>query len=291
MDEYDEDYKNMRQMRNKLWIFAWTRSAGIYLGSAYALWWIKNQVMDGWNHAFGTHSAATATTPTVGNTVIATPGAPWSSLVLDPAFGPNGDLLKTQIFNGDVTKFNAFVAKIQNIPSGSHSEKLWSVFKDMYGTDQLANTKTHDFFNLFSSRITDMPASAQQELIRLWTNFNLHSGHQISDLMTSRWYHGMVTQQADINTLLAWFKSWAIDLNNLPVWWTKETAANVLFCNAQWDQLTDLIFDAVKSWGWLPPLPPQPPLPPVWHGNFLSFGVPTVWNEVNKFNKDKENNK
>jgi hypothetical protein len=56
----------------------------------------------------------------------------------------------------------------------------------MYGTDQLANAKTHDFFNLFSSQITDMPASAQQELIKLGTNVNLHSTTQISNLMTSR---------------------------------------------------------------------------------------------------------
>ena len=75
--------------------------------------------------------------------------------------------MKAQIFDGDVTKFNAFVAKIQTIPEGSNSERLWSIFRDMYGTDQLANAKTHEFFNLFASQITDMPISAQQELIRL----------------------------------------------------------------------------------------------------------------------------
>lgn len=298
MDEYDESYKNMRQMRAKLGIFAGTKSAAIYLGSAYALWWIKNQVVDIWDNIFGdSHNAAStaATSTTPGATVITTPPAtPGITTVLDPAFGPNGDILKAQIFNGDVTQFNTFVAKVQNIPVGSHSERLRSIFRDMYGTDQLANEKTHDFFNLFSSRITDMPASAQQELIRLWTNFNIHSGHQIADLMTSRWYHGMVTQQADINSLLAWFKSGAIDLNNLPAWWTKETACNVLFCNTHGDQLTDLIFDTAKS-GPIPgPIPWPIPGPTPWptpnprYKNFLSFWVPTVWNEVKKFNKNDQ---
>jgi hypothetical protein len=184
------------------------------------------------------------------------------------------------------------------------------IFKDMYGTDQLANQKTHEFFNLFSSQITDMPASAQQELIRLWANnFNLHSASQISDLMTSRGYHGMVTNQTDITNLLAGFKSGAIDLNTLPAWRTKETACNVLFCNTQGEQLTDLIFDKVSLLppvgpgpGPIPPLPPGPgPIPPVGPGpgpippgprgprydNFLSFGAPTVRNEVNKFNNNE----
>ena len=310
MDEYDRDYKKMRLMRGWLWVMAWTKSAWIYLGSAYALWWIKNHVMDARNNVFGTHNAvahtAATTTTTVTtanpNIIPSTPGT--TTMVLDPAFWPNGELLKAQIFNGDITKFNAFVAKVQTIPTGSHSEKLWSIFKDMYGTDQLANAKTHDFFNMFAGRITDMPLSSQQELIRLWTNFNLHTGNQISNLMTHRWYHGMVTNPSDISSLLAGFKSGAIDLNNLPVGWTKETAANVLFCNTQWDQLTDLIFDTVKAGGWLPPvvppvLPPVvPPLPPIhplppssgagrWYKNFLSFWVPTVWNEVNKFNTNE----
>lgn len=312
MNEYDEDYKKMRQMRNKLWIFAGTRSAAIYIGSAYAAGWIKNQVVDWWNNIFGTDSTSAPVTTTPTTTTTTTPGTTptsmlpwWPTMVLDPAFGPNGqDLLNSSIFNGDVTKFNAFVAKVQTIPSGSHSEKLRLIFKDMYGTDALANSKTHDFFNLFADKVTEMPLSAQQELIKLWTNFNLHSAPQIADLMTSRWYQGIVTNQADINTLIAWFKSGAIDLNHLPVWWTKETACNVLFCNAQGEQLTDLIFDKVSL---LPPVQPglPPLLPPIDPGiipppvqpdipqahqrndNFLSFWVPTVWNEVNKFNKNE----
>ena len=35
--EYEDSYKKMRGMRNKLGIFAGTRSAAIYVGSAYAL--------------------------------------------------------------------------------------------------------------------------------------------------------------------------------------------------------------------------------------------------------------
>lgn len=285
IEEQSADAKKMRQMRNKLGIFAGTRSAAIYLGSAYAAGWIKNQVVDGWNHFFWTHEVA--------NNVVATavPTTPWSSLVLDPAFGPNGDLLKSTIFDGDVTKFNAFVAKVQTIPQGSHSEKLWSIFRDMYGTDTLANAKTHEFFNLFSSQITDMPASAQQELIRLGTNFNLHATPQISNLMTSRWYHGMVTNQADIGNLISRFQADPINhtLNNLPTGWTKETACNVLFCNAQWDQLTDLIFDKASLLTPPPPPPGGDPFPPINLGNndFLSFWAPTVWNEVNKFNREE----
>ena len=304
MNEYDRDYKKMRQMRNKLWIFAGTKSAGIYLASAYTLWWIKNHVVDAWNNIFPADASSVPTsTPNLlpAHNVITPAGTPGtSSLILDPAFGPNGDILKAQLFNGDVTKFNAFVAKVQTIPTGSHSEKLWSIFRDMYGTDQLANIKTHEFFNIFSSKITDMPLSAQQELVRLWTNFNLHSGDQISNLMTNRGYHGMVTNQADITNLIAGFKSWAIDLNNLPTGWTKETACNVLFCNAQGDQLTDLIFDTVKS-AWTIPMPIPTPLPWITpapmpttpnvsgprYKNFLSFWAPTVWNEVQEFNTNE----
>lgn len=303
MDDYDTDYKKMRRMRTKLGIFAWTRSAAIYIGSAYAAGRIKNQIVDGWNSVFGSNDAATAATaPWTTTTGTPTPitATPWgSSLVLDPAFWPNGDLLKAQIFDGDVTKFNAFVAKIQTIPEGSNSERLWSIFRDMYGTDQLANAKTHEFFNLFASQITDMPISAQQELIRLWTNFNIHSVHQMSDLMTSRWYSGMVTNQADITSLLTWLKNGAFDLNNLPAWWTKETACNVLFCNTHWDQLTDLIFDKVSllpgpipgpiPWPipWPIPGPNPTPVPRSRYNNFLSFWAPTVWNEVNKFNENE----
>lgn len=304
MDDYDTDYKKMRKMRARLWVMAGTKSAAIYIGSAYAAGRIKNQVVDGWNYVFGnndtvitntagTHTAATNITT---NTV---PTIPWgSSLVLDPAFGPNGkDLLNSPIFDGDVNKFNTFVAKIQTIPEGSHSEKLWSIFRDMYGTDQLANAKTHDFFNLFSSQITDMPASAQQELIKLGTNVNLHSTTQISNLMTSRWYNGMVTNQTDIGNLISRFQADPINhtLNNLPTWWTKETACNVLFCNAQGNQLTDLIFDKVSILPGPIPTPIPGPIPgptptPIdrpRYNNFLSFWAPTVWNEVNKFNKEQ----
>lgn len=82
-----------------------------------------------------------------------------------------------------------------------------------------------------------------------------------------------------------------------------------MFCNTQGEQLTDLIFDKVSLLppvgpgpGPIPPLPPGPgPIPPVGPGpgpippgprgprydNFLSFGAPTVRNEVNKFNNNE----
>ncbi|MEI6672283.1 MAG: hypothetical protein WCL02_02745 [bacterium] len=45
----------------------------------------------------------------------------------------------------------------------------------------------------------------------------------------------MVTNQADIGNLISRFQADPINhtLNNLPTGWTKETACNVLFCNAQ----------------------------------------------------------
>jgi hypothetical protein len=62
--------------------------------------------------------------------------------------------------------------------------------------------------------------------------------------MSTRGYSGTNVDAGQIQSLINGFKSGAINLNHLPVGWTKETACNALFCNTQGHQLTDLFFDA-----------------------------------------------
>jgi hypothetical protein len=57
-NKYADQKKDMSKMRNKLGIFAGTKSAAIYLGTAWLGGLIKNEVVDGWNHLFGNHAAA-----------------------------------------------------------------------------------------------------------------------------------------------------------------------------------------------------------------------------------------
>lgn len=184
--------------------------------------------------------------------------------VLDPAFGvdamgkPDGHLLLSKIFDGDVTKYNAFVSKMQSLPAGDHSATLRGTMKNIYGSDALANAKTQEFFNQFTANITD---STGNELVKLGTLGNLSSVDAISSKMISWGYNGMVTDPSQIQGLLDGLRSGTYTLNTLPAGWTKETACNVLFCNTYGSELKSLMFDTVVNTP--PPLSPLPPLPPI----------------------------
>lgn len=161
-DEYAKEKKDMHKMKNKLGRFAGLKSAGIYLATAWLGGLIKNGVADGWDSIFGNNAATPATAPTPGHTSVT------SHVGLDTAFGtnaagsPDGHLLLQNVFDNNTAKYQQFVDALQKLPASDHSTTLRGTLKDILGTDQLANAKTHEIFNQFAANITDRTA---QELV------------------------------------------------------------------------------------------------------------------------------
>lgn len=240
-------------------------------------------------------------------------------LHLDPAFGVDaagnvdGHILLKEVFAGDTAKFEAFKTKMAGLSASDRSTTLWGTLKDLYGWDYgVANAKTHKFFDLFGNKIMEWQ---NYELVTLTNNSPLSSGgaNAIAAKMSHRYTNaGMltgselktVTDPSHIKDLFDGFASGKINLGNSstwPSWWNLDTINDALHCKygGFGDGLKDYVFD-MNGHGWSSVTQKIGDLTQIFDNgtgdgsaagwNFArvnSFGVPSVWNEINDFRNKK----
>lgn len=331
--DYQENKNAMIRMRTKLALTAGLKSSGIYLTSARAFGQISNlrnntsnpnnvnttqlqitEQIDATNAQIDINNAqidaaqaqdAYEQTNQIAQQKMqaadqAVANATNTTLTLDPAFGPNGDKLLQQVFNWDKAKFNEFINKIKNIPAGDKNVTIRGTLKDIYGGSyELANQKTHIFFENFSDHILE---NAKHELVQLTTQQPLTGSEadMIANKMLHRYKNANILSQKELQTitnpskikeLFKGLQNGTYDLTKLPPNWNLQTANDALHCKypgGYGDKLTEYFFDQTSQSTPTPNPAPgtKPIIMPTPHKprnirKFARVWVPTVYNEIN----------
>lgn len=269
------------------------------------------------SHGYNAKWALTGPTPVIEIFQSTTTGT-GAGLHLDPAFGvdaagnPDGHLLLKEVFAWDTSKFEAFKAKMAWLSAADRHTTLWGTLKDLYGWNYgVANAKTHKFFDTFGDKIMEWQ---NYELVSLTTNSPLSSSgaNAIAAKMSHRYTNaGMltgselktVTDPSHIKDLFDGFASGKVVLGNSstwPSWWNLDTINDALHCKygGFGDGLKDYVFDmgghggssVTQKIGDLTQIFKNTDDGVAAGWNFArvnSFGVPSVWNEINDFRNKK----